>query len=445
VSDLLEEHGERISRLKSSIDLPDGGITPDGIELDDVFFLRYVLSNKDKEDEKILEKIQFNLDYRMETDSPQSTWLMSLGKEMRSIHGSTYYPVGSPTNHHPLEAAISEHLFSAYTGDLRDGEPVSVVRVGISDLNTLISEHGKDAVTDFLVYEKEKVFRTCDARTRESGSIVKAVTVMDLSDLNPFGKRFSRDFITKCIAKSSSIASKLYPQMQVYTVVINASGSASMLYGLITSVMPKSSADKFIKCGVKGATESNNGALCPFLDMYDGLSAVPAFLGGTGEMPEGLLPPSERDGRVPMSKIKIKARSKRMIKIHIDEAGTEVKFESKVDGHHVIVSAEVISPTRENFNMQFNMPPTQLRDTNDLVSVTWTIPETGNLVVTFDNSFSKLTSKTVWYRITPTPPSANESKVVNYGFAGNLLSWEPTEANYNPFSGITSYSPCSIL
>mmetsp|Transcript_15749 Transcript_15749/g.17777 ORF Transcript_15749/g.17777 Transcript_15749/m.17777 type:complete len:452 (-) Transcript_15749:74-1429(-) len=443
VQELLREHGERIDGLQNLLldDLPREGRTADGILIDDLFFLRYILSNLNKDDEKIAEKIRFNLEYRASKTGRQRKWLLELGRECADLGVDFHSPVESNTRYHPLEEDISKYLYSAYTGDLQDGEPVSVVRVGMSDLSSLLETHDRDDVVDFLMYEKEKIFRTCDARTRMTGQIVKAVTVMDMADLNPFGKRFSRDFITKCIGKSSNIASKMYPQMQLYTVVINASGSASMLYGLVTSVLPKSAAKKFIKCGVKGSTSGQDAIDCPFIRTY-GMDAIPPFLGGRGPTPEALLHPSERDGQVPMTKMRIKARSRKSLKINIEDVGTLVQFESEIDAHHVLVSAEVISATEEHFKMQFHMPPTELRDTNGLVDVKWILQDIGTLVITFDNTFSRLTPKTVWHRIQVIPPSEREG-------TERSSFWEPTESNYNPFSGITSavsdYNPCTIM
>ena len=305
---------------------------------------------------------------------------------------------------HPLQEEISHFLLSAYTGDLSDGSPISVVRIGVSDVKTLIAKFGIVDVTDYLVFEKEVVYRLCDERTRETGFIVKAITVIDFAEFSLLGPKFSKSFFT-ALGDSSNKAQSYYPQMQAKTIAINVPTSGKWILSLLKSVMPKSSMDKLVQCGAKGGTATASAKACPFIRRFDGLEAIPPFLGGTGEMPDALVPVQDRgEAKTPMKKLNIKARSVEIVEFEVEEPDSLVSFEAQIEAHHVNLSAKVHpfaeAPKVKNpFHFQFHLPKTPLRDTDGLTTAVWEIDDPGTLVIKFDNSFSKVKAKKVSYRV----------------------------------------------
>lgn len=305
---------------------------------------------------------------------------------------------------HALQEEISHFLLSSYTGDLSDGTPISVVRIGVSDVKTLIAKFGIEDVTDYLVFEKEVVYRLCDERTRDGGFIVKAVTVIDFAEFSLLGPKFSKSFFT-ALGDSSTKAQSYYPQMQAKTIVINVPTSGKWILSLMKSVMPKSSMEKLVQCGAKGGTANASAKACPFIRRFDGLEAIPPFLGGTGPMPETLVPVQDRgEAKSPMQKLTIKARSVETVEFEVEEPDSLVSFEAQIEAHHVNLSAKVNpyddAPKQKGpFHFQFHLPKTPLRDTDGLTTAVWEIEDPGTLVIKFDNSFSKVKAKKVSYRV----------------------------------------------
>eukprot|EP00924_Labyrinthula_sp_SR-Ha-C_P003288 maker-scaffold_15-snap-gene-5.56-mRNA-1 protein AED:0.15 eAED:0.19 QI:0/0/0/0.75/1/1/4/0/582 len=544
---LIDKHFESIRELRNACAefLNNESQTIDGVILDDLFFLRYVLSNKGKEVTKIAEKVRFNLEFRRSENCPE--WMNSFlevsasldlprftkssldmnllpvvfheperenenneklqkkpsrftfspksvrkaknpmfsepatnklkskssikkklfspsKKRLRSPKPSsppnslsspssaqltstdtppstpkTPNPISLKANYtddpflaitHPKQDKITELLLSGYSGDFSSGFPVNIVRIGLSSLSTLTATFSKEDIASFLAFEKEKLFRLVDRRTRTSGKLVKVITVLDFTKFSLLSRQFSKAFLSN-LGESSSLASKLYPQLQAKTCIVNSNGANAIL-SLIRKTMSKGSADKLAVCSAKSSMFKVPGAAnaCPFVNKMEGVDSLPTFLGGNLHPPNYLIPLKDRNNveEVPsptrLERLKVKKGKMTEIKVDILEAGTEVLFQGSIDSHHLLISAKLLKPFSgtprgsprggdqeafEESESGFSFGPREIRDRLGEFKVSWVVPEEGTLVIYLDNRFSKLKSKKVTYSIEVKPPQEGEN------------------------------------
>ena len=74
-----------------------------------------------------------------------------------------------------------------------------------------------DEVVDWLHYTKEKVWRECDKKTRETRLLTKEISVIDMANFSIFGGD-SRFY--KCLGEASKLSAIYYPQLLGKTILI---------------------------------------------------------------------------------------------------------------------------------------------------------------------------------------------------------------------------------
>ena len=99
-----------------------------------------------------------------------------------------------------------------YAGDLGGLEPIFVVRTGHCNTKGLMNTMTEDQVRDWLHFSREIAFRICDQRTRETRTMIKNITIIDLAGWSMFAgdSRFE-----KCLQKASELSAIYYPQLLV--------------------------------------------------------------------------------------------------------------------------------------------------------------------------------------------------------------------------------------
>lgn len=242
---LIRENQEKIAELKQLVEdktknLDLGRLDPKPGEeslfctkIDDIFYLRHVLSAKDKVSvEELAEDVVAGLEWRLENAE-------------RAEKGSHY---------------LKEHLAYAYTGDLPNGTPVSVFSLAQSNLKELkeLTKTSESDLEEFMKYEKEKIFQLCDNRTREKKKLVKSITVIDGKGIS-FQQFKTVHGVFKLLNKNRGF--KPHPQLSQATVVVNIQAmAASLIRRLLKNVTAVSSSE--------------------FLRKFEAIQAVPSFLGG---------------------------------------------------------------------------------------------------------------------------------------------------------------------
>lgn len=457
--EILVKHADSLKALRKQCAnlIPSGGVLEDGTVMDDLFFVRYLLSNKSDID-VCTKKIQSTVEWRRSNAELLST-----------------------SSKHPLEDRMSKHLLSGHTGTLSGGEPVNVIRLGLSDCKSLLEEFSLEEISNFMTFEKAVAYKMCDAKTRETKRLVKAVTVIDFDSFNIFGSKFDKKILT-AMGDSSKAASIYFPQLQVKTVAINTPSLTGMIKKLLGAVLPKSSMEKMVVCSGKNTSRSAISA-CQFCSVYGVVKAVPPFLGGTAATPICLQTFEERKEleigdqveEAVFHTITVANRSyTEFTSPHVDQ-GSSISFEISVEDKHIRFSAEVvptakgavgkrrsgssdlvkkigrlarrspkISVTRNRGNsspseeeeededifgteaedvtsyklktvhsirlgdqllVNPGMMPVRVDAENGLVRGNWQVPIGGHVVFRFDNTFSKLRSKKVTFRCYTEHPS----------------------------------------
>ena len=93
----------------------------------------------------------------------------------------------------------------------------------------------KEQIGDWLHYTKEKVWRECDKKTRETRLLTKEISVIDMANFSIFGGD-SRFY--KCLGEASKLSAIYYPQLLGKTILINTPSYFRFLYKKIMSNDP---------------------------------------------------------------------------------------------------------------------------------------------------------------------------------------------------------------
>lgn len=256
VDELLAEHADAIATLRAAI-AGDPNLTS---EVDDLWLLRFILSNGSAS--KAVAPLRATLAFRKENGE-------------RLAQAASEYP---DPKHADMNKFSIADLLPAHVTTLSD-EPILVVRVGRSDVKTLMDRYTEDEVVDYLNYSKEIAFLRCDATTRETRRLVKMITILDLAamKLNGSDKRFM-----KALGRSSREAEVRYPQLLALTVPINAPFFVNLLWGLGKRFLPARTLAKMRFCGSRDSTKQS-AAECPVVGYMFRPEALVTFLGGSLE------------------------------------------------------------------------------------------------------------------------------------------------------------------
>ena len=402
----------------------------DGVEFDNLFLLRYILSFKTVA--AAIEPCRTTLGWRIE----QADVLHRLTLEGRA---------GIP-NH-------STFMKFQTVGDISTkfgGWPTYVVRTAHSDLPSLMNSlsvaevrnfsaaHVRSCgvltrvlthpfpsplsplqqVSDCLHYAKELQWRTCDRLTRETGVLTKLINVIDMNNFSLFGA--DRRFFA-ALGDSSKRSAMMYPQLLGATACVNPPSFLRLLMSTFGSLMPQSAKDKQRFCQSSN-TETESASKCPFLSMFGGTTedggtcpvpGLPDFLGGAEPTPPWLQPLTDRADR--MTKKTIGARSSETVEIEISKENTlgmtfpcTVKWCVLVASYGLSVRAQMLDgkvtgdaaavrQMAERLGRDV-LPARKIKATEGLVEGSFEVARPGKLVITLDNSYSFLRSKSVQFR-----------------------------------------------
>ena len=384
VEGLLVEHGEAIGALRLLVGdaLPSAPV--DGVEFDDIFLLRYILSYKTAP--KAVEALRETL-----------VW--------RAKHADTLAAVNAEGK--PAIPNYATFIKFQTVGDVDatfGGWPTFVVRTAHSDLPSLMNALSVNEVADCLTFAKELQWRECDRLTRDTGVLTKSISCIDMNAFSFFGA--DRRFF-QALGASSKTSAIVYPQLLGATAAVNIPSFLHIIMGTFGRLMPQSAIDKQRFCGARN-TESEDHSKCPFLRAFGGADGgplaegaplpkhpgLPAFLGGAEECPTYLQPVKERANR--MKKETIGARRTKILEIPFTDLAfpATVRFNFLVAGYGVGVGATMSTATPGS---EPCIAPRKMKADEGLIEGTFVVERPGTLRVEFDNSYSVLRSKTVQY------------------------------------------------
>ena len=252
---LLAEHAPRVRALRDALVAELGaGRVGDGTEYDDVWMLRFVLSNAD--DAEALSRARQTVEWR----ESKAEMLASARRGERL----------------PRFARIETYVVSDYHGRTKEGAPLYVIRAGLTNTVAMMDANPEDVVVDFLLYRKEIGHLMCDEITRRTRTLTKLVTVNDLNHvslLNGTDRRF-----TAILGKVSKMSEIYYPQLLDRAVLINVPYVFGAIWSLVKLALSSRTRAKVAVCGAADA-RTGDVAKCPFAKLL-ALDTVPSFIGG---------------------------------------------------------------------------------------------------------------------------------------------------------------------
>ena len=267
-----------------------------------------------------------------------------------------------------------------------------------------------------MLFSKEVAYARCDTLTRKTRMLIKMVTVCDMAGHSMFGGD-SRFY--KALGESSKKSAEYYPQLLGKTVLINTPSYMRVLWSTFSVFMPKSALEKTTICPATGTSlpHTPDASTCPFIMRWcgkAGLSSVPDFLGGTMPCPDELKPRNECSNS--LQKVTVSARSCEKLEIEVPAGGFTAKWEVLVEDYGVGMSAMLLPEGGGDPIPVMDME--KIKSESGLATGSFALPKKGTLVVTFDNSYSLLRSKTFNYKIDVSDDKAAMASGVTAGLSG---------------------------
>ena len=235
---------------------------------DDIFFLRYILSNKTAKDS--IAAVEYCILYR--NDPKEKFWLD------KCATGDAL----------PMIDALAKrglNLMGFHGPSSLDGGPIQLVRQGVIDFEPLLDVWTDAEMVRWTSLQKEIAFLQCDRVTRETGRLVKLIVINDFKG-TPFRKPPAKWM--NAFAESSKIAEKIYPQLVETTVMVNTPGWFKWVFAFIKLFLSKRTLEKFKAC--RGDIENGDIQKCPYIQSHIAVMNTPSYLGGKCECEGGCVP-----------------------------------------------------------------------------------------------------------------------------------------------------------
>jgi len=370
---LLSKHAAKIAELRAAVgnDKLKEAQAIDTLLYDDIFLLRYVLTHKG------------------DTKSATTALKSTLSYRIKNI-ALIFEAVNS--GRAPLYEQLMKFQVTGPCDTSVGGWPVFCVRTGFCDIKGLMDTLSEEQVAMSMGISNEIFFRQCDQLTRKTRKLTKVINVVDLENYSVFmiDKRFFR-----AMGESSKFSARNYPQLLGKTVIINAPSYFRLLYRSVSVFMPKSFLEKQVLCSATSSKTSDISG-CPFISKYGGASNFPKFLGGKSRCPDGLTLLDDRADALCQVTVPRKADHQIELEVPSSEAAEgpmEVKWAMMVQDYSVHISAKYKSGESSPL-----LSYRKVKAEDGLVTGVFEAARAGIIVVTFDNTYSMLRSKTVSYR-----------------------------------------------
>mmetsp|Transcript_33115 Transcript_33115/g.105548 ORF Transcript_33115/g.105548 Transcript_33115/m.105548 type:complete len:404 (+) Transcript_33115:73-1284(+) len=384
---LLSEHRSKVEAVKADV----GSLGP---EYDDIFVLRFILSHPDvPEAASALKKTL--------------AWRKEKAALLQRARDGTLPEKGD---------VITKYMFADLHKTTKYGEPIYLVRAGVSNIAAamdLVEEH---VMVDYMLYRKEQSFIQADKTTRETGLLTKIITVNDLNHVSLMAGQDAR--FRAVMSKSAKLSEDFYPQLVEKAVLTNLPTFINLLLGVFKAIMPKRLLEKLSVC--PGRTVGGDISQCPFLRERMRPEDLPTFLGGACKceakggcilgVPNVQSNPNPKVGEDGLATHTIAARSKHEVCVPAPAPGSSVHVVFEVLGTKSIEFGMVLRGEGGEGAEVTMSPARKYRPEDGVVELTLKAPGTGGVVVcTWDNSASVVNSKSIKYAATTVPP-AGESE-----------------------------------
>ncbi len=333
----------------------------------------------------------------------------------------------------PTDAVIKIHCVTDYHGSTKLGEPVNIVRAGLCSPPGLLAVITPEQFLEWLMYKKEAAFQQCDAVTRERRVIAKCITVVDLAGTSLMSASSAASIkYQKIIGESGKISEEVYPQLLGKQVLMHPPRFFAAMFSVIAQFMSEKVVEKLGFCPGSGEAHGTSAGVCPYASQRFEVASLPTFLGGNcrctalGGCVCGT--PNERtsllvnDGE---RTVTVGARAKHEVHMTARVAGARLMWgfslESKGLEFNALFTPEQGAPVMLAFAKKY-----RAEDGN--IAGEALIPGPGSVCVTFDNSHSRFTSKTLTYNVTVVAPADAADDAVSAPVGSAVAGAEGTPA-----------------
>jgi hypothetical protein len=380
LGDLLELHRHKIEQLKERLSdiLVDNPETVSGTNYDDIWILRYVLSNaSDPASDKGIKKAEDSM-------RKSITWRRQHAAALKAISE------GQPV---PFDSKFKEYnaVFRIYGND---GGPINIVCLSGSNPGALMDNASFKTVEEYLLMTKEEDYLICDRKTRESRKLVKMVSIIDMHDYGLFDGGGDRRF-AKALGQTSNVSSDLYPQLLAKTIVVNTPTFISFVVRMMKLFMSERTFSKIAFLPVCGHGEPPSSGRIE--DMIPNISsgALPDFFNGA--LDTSSIDLKKKKAHLDeTSTVTIPARTCNECQLNVQEAGAMIAYLIAVKERNVIVSADLHNENGDPITL---FEARKVESSEGTLIGTWKAPLAGRLIIKFDNGYSRFRSKTVRYCI----------------------------------------------
>uniref|UniRef100_A0A0G4F386 CRAL-TRIO domain-containing protein n=1 Tax=Chromera velia CCMP2878 TaxID=1169474 RepID=A0A0G4F386_9ALVE len=278
LSDLYQQQASRLSALKDQISLlPQGAAIMK--ENDDLALLRYVLSNPEtsKAADLLLKAHE---------------WKAANPHVMEALRGRTPFPP-------EREARLALKAFMAigHHGHSKQGEPIFIIRPGISNPAAVWKYVKRATVSDYVTFKNLQSLQICDILTRETGRFHKVINIVDGSHMS--FSRMDRSFLG-AVGEASKRGDFLTPQLLKKQVIMDPPGFFSVLFSIAKVVKSKKTLEKIhVHSNTNG--KKKDASKCPAVKAEGIISTetLPSFLGGSCRCEGGCIPLFDNETKEP--------------------------------------------------------------------------------------------------------------------------------------------------
>ena len=257
VVELLAQHQSNIEPILDRIKGIDHGGT---CLVDELFVLRFILSDKNTAEDNIVKTLEWR---RANRDAIIAARLGEL----------------------PYEKEVTRHVKRGACGWISDRYLLLVIRAGHGNAQGLMRDLTQSQCVENFVLHSEQMFMMLDEKTRQTGRLCRLLVALDLQGF--IMRRFDRRFF-KANGESSHRTALMYPMLYYSLVFINLPATFRIIYSLAKRFTSRTVLERQKICPAR--TTHRSASECPFLTQFgpSGPAAVPHFLGGTFPLPASL-------------------------------------------------------------------------------------------------------------------------------------------------------------
>ncbi|XP_071039197.1 SEC14-like protein 2 isoform X2 [Parasteatoda tepidariorum] len=311
---------------------------------------------------------------------------------------------------------------SNFFGFDKDGSPVRYVTIAAADIKGFLNSVKKADIIKYNVHLIEQDMLMCKQQSEKLGKLVTTVVYIDdFKDLT-FAKATNKDAID-LMKLGATIYQDNYPERIKSIYCINSSIYFTMIFSIVKMVVAPAVIEKIHVHGTEGWKEA-------LLGVIDG-KELPAFLGGERTDPDGdplCKTVICHGGDVPEHYYLKKSKKTLYLepgvkKLHVTRfSSANITFEITVPDSTLEWDFETKSrdigfalyykDKRWNSEKLVELVPKQRIDTGfEPESGVYRCEKAGTYIMMFDNSYSWIYPKEIYYRATVLPPDKDSSQL----------------------------------